>query len=104
MEHIVQFAIGIDDNAIVKKVSENAEKEIINDLKQQVANRIFESRSYYNKNVDPKTDPLSYFAKELVSSVIEDNKDAIIEKAAKHLADRLANTKKGKEILDNLKE
>ena len=104
MEHIVQFAIGIDDNAIVKRVSENAEREIINDLKQQVVNRIFESRSYYNKNADHKTDPLSYFARELVTSVIEENRDAIIEKASKYLADKIANTKKGKEILDNLKE
>lgn len=103
MEHIVQFAIGIDDNAIVKNVSENAEKEIINDLKQKVANRIFQ-HNYYNKNADPDRDPLTDFAKGIITSVIEDNKDVIIEKAAEHLAERLSKTKKGKEILDNLKE
>ena len=102
MEHIVQFAIGIDDNAIVKNVTENAEREIINDLKQQVVNRIFNSRNYYNKNADPKYDPLTDFAKGIITSVIEDNKDVIIEKAAEHLAERLSKTKKGKEILNNL--
>ena len=101
MEHIVQFAIGIDDNAIVKKVSENAEKEIINDLKQKVANRIFDC-GYYKKNADPDRDPLTDFAKGIITSVIEDNKDVIIEKASKHLAERLSKTKKGKEILNNL--
>lgn len=103
MEHIVQFAIGIDDDAIVKKVSENAEREIINDLKQKVANRIFQ-HNYYTKNADPDRDPLTDFAKKIITSVIEDNKDVIIEKAAEHLADKLARSKKGKEILDNLKE
>ena len=101
MEHIVQFAISIDDNAIVKKVTENAEREIINDLKQKVANRIFQ-HNYYNKNVDPDRDPLTGFAKTIITSVIEDNKDAIIEKAAEHLAKCLSKTKKGKEILSNL--
>lgn len=101
MEHIVQFAIGIDDNAIVKNVSENAEKEIINDLKQKVANRIFQ-RNYYSKNADPDRDPLTDFTKGIITFVIEDNKDVIIEKAAEHLAERLSKTKKGKEILNNL--
>ena len=101
MEHIVQFAIGIDDNAIVKKVTENAEREIIDDLKQKVANRVFQ-HNYYNKNVDPDRDPLSDFAKRIIASAIEDNKDVIIEKAAEHLAKCLAKTKKGKEILGNL--
>ena len=101
MEHIVQFAIGIDDNAIVKKVTENAEREIINDLRQKVANHIFQ-KSYYAKNADPDRDPLCDFAKRIIVSAIEDNKDAIIEKAAEHLAKNLAKSKKGKEILDNL--
>ena len=103
MEHIVQFAIGIDDNAIVKNVTENAEREIINDLKQKVANRIFQ-RNYYSKNADPDRDSLTDFAKGIITSVVEENKDAIIEKAAEHLAKCLAKSKKGKEILDNLKE
>ena len=35
MEHIIQFGIGVDDDAIVKKVSENAERQIINDLEKK---------------------------------------------------------------------
>lgn len=101
MEHIVQFAIGIDDDAIVKKVSENAEKEIIKELKQDVANKIFEAY-YWNKNADPKTDRLSNFSEHIVLSFLEENKEDIITKAAALLADRLARTKKGKEILNNL--
>ena len=88
MEHIVQFAVSIDDNAITARVSENAEKEIIKDLKQQVANKLFESR-YYRRNVDPKNDPLSEFAKEIVYAFLEENKNVIIENASKMLAEKL---------------
>lgn len=49
MEHIVQFAIGIDDDAIRERIVANAEKEIIKDLKQDVANKLFEAY-YYNGN------------------------------------------------------
>ena len=101
MEHIVQFAIGIDDDTIVKKVSENAEKEIIKNLQQQVSNKLFES-CYWNKDADPKRDPLSDYSKYLVENFLEQHKTEILEKAAAHLADKLARSKKGKEIFNNL--
>lgn len=102
MEHIVQFAIGIDDEAIVKIVNENAERVIINDLKQQVANKLFQ-RDYYRNNADPERDPLSTFAKGIVERFLVENKDIIIERAAEQLADKLARTKKAKEILNGIK-
>ena len=102
MEHIVQFAISIDDDTIVKRVTENAEKNITNDLKQQVANRMFE-RSYYQKNADPERDPLSNFSKNIIDNFFNENKEIIIEKAAELLADKLSRTKKAKEILNGIK-
>ena len=102
MEHIVQFAVSIDDNAITQYVTKNAEKEIIKDLKQQVANRLFESR-YYRSNADPERDPLSEWAKEeIIDAFLEKNKDKIISEAAKELAIKLARTKAGKAILEDL--
>ena len=76
MEHIVQFAIGIDDDAIVKKVSEHAEKEIIKNLEQQVANKIFQAY-YYSQNADPKHDKLSSFSERIVLNFLEENKEAL---------------------------
>lgn len=103
MEHIVQFAISIDDDTITNLVTENAEKEIIKDLKQQVTNKLFESRSYYKRNADPESgDPLSDYAQRIVEDLLEQHKEIILDKAAMHLADKLARSKKGKEILDNL--
>ena len=101
MEHIVQFAISIDDDAIVKIVSEKAEREIIKDLKQDVANKIF-MKDYYRQNADPKKDRLSVFSENIVREFFEENKEYIIDKAADKLADKLARSKKGKELLENL--
>jgi hypothetical protein len=101
MEHIVQFAIGIDDDAIRERIVANAEKEIIKDLKQDVANKLFEAY-YYNGNANPKKDPLSDYAKGIVEKFLEQHQEEILNKAAVHLADKLARTKKGKEILNNL--
>lgn len=101
MEHIVQFAIGIDDEAIVKRVTENAEREIIKNIQQQVTNRIF-SAYWSNANADPKTDRLSTFSEQIFLKFLEENKEDLLDKAAKLLAERLAKTKKGKEILGNL--
>ncbi len=103
MEHIVQFAVSIDDDAITQYVTKNAEKEIIKDLKQQVANRLFESR-YYRGNSDPERDPLNEWAKnEIINTFLDENKDKIISEAAKELAVKLARTKAGKAILEDLK-
>lgn len=99
MEHIVQFAIGIDDNAIREKVEANAEKEIIKSIKQDVANKLFNS---WYRNANPEKDPLSEFSKGIIEKFLEQHQEEILEKAAVHLADKLARTKKGKEILNNL--
>ena len=102
MEHIVQFAIGIDDNAIVKAVSENAEKEIIKDLQQQVTNILFRPKGYLKRDADPKIDPLSEFAQEIILEFFKENKDIIIENASKIITDKLARSKAYKAILGNL--
>ena len=103
MEHIVQFAVSIDDHAITEHVTKNAENEIIKDLKQQVTNKMFNSR-YYRCNADPEKDPLSEWAKkEIIDAFLENNKEQIISEAAKALAEKLARSKAGKSILENLK-
>lgn len=103
MEHIVQFAVDIDDERIVKKVEEYAVKEITNNLQQQVANKLFDSM-YYNTDARIERDPLSRFSESIIDSFFEKYKDIIIDKAAKRLADRLARTKVAKAILGDIED
>lgn len=100
MEHIVQFAIGIDDNRIVNLVEENASKQIIGELKQQVANRIF-SANYYGSNANPARDPLSDMSQRIVSDFLNDNKDVIVQRASEILADKMFRSKT---MRDKIKE
>lgn len=92
MEHVIQFAVGIDDDRIVNLVEANASKQIIGELKQQVANRIF-SANYYDKNADPSRDKLSEASVKIVSDFLKDNKDNIVERASEILADKMFKSK-----------
>lgn len=100
MEHIIQFAIGVDDDRIVKLVEDNASKQIIGDLKQQVANRIF-SAYYCGQNANPSRDKLSDLSVQIVSDFLKDNKDVIVERASELLADKMF---KSKTMRDKIKD
>ena len=100
MEHIVQFAVGIDDAAIKKHVEERAAAQIIGEIKQEIANKLFESR-YCTRNANPEKDPLSVFSERVILNFLEDKKDAIIQKAGELLAARLLRTKAAKSLIQN---
>lgn len=101
MEHIVQFAIGIDDEAIRKRVTESAEKQIIENIQANVEHIIFYSG--WNTNRVDKDAPKEW-VKELVREVIEANKDQIIEAAVAELAKNMAKTKAVKEAMAKVVE
>lgn len=97
MEHIVQFAIGIDDQTIAKRIEENAEKVILKEIKTMIADHIFENR--YGKHVG-----LSGRSAKMVEEWLDQHKQEIIDKAAEHLADKLARTKAVREMVQELKQ
>lgn len=97
MEHIVQFGIGIDDDAIVKKVSENAEQQIINALQLKVEKSIFTYGEYYCDR--DKITGVQPWAQAQFEAFLDEHKDEIIEMAAKQLADKLSRSKAVKEAV-----
>lgn len=103
MEHIVQFAINIDDDRIRKIIEETAEKQIIEEIKKEVERSIFQS--YYSGGIN-KGHLQMWATDKLINSIIEENKEQIIEQAVKSLADKLGRTKMAKEkladVLDGL--
>ena len=96
MEHIVQFAIGIDDEAIRKRITESAEKQITDNIQKDVERIIFNG-GWNTGNVD-KNSPKEW-VKDIVKDVIEANKDQIIEAAVVELAKNMAKTKAVKEAM-----
>ena len=98
MEHIVQFAIGIDDEAIVKRVTDSAEKQIVDGLKakyeSEIEHQIFKfERSGWGSSTKMVKAGLSDWVNELVIKLLEDNKEEIIERASEKLADKMSRTK-----------
>ena len=99
MEHIVQFAIGIDDDAIVKRIEERAEKQIIEDIKGRVESCIF-ATDYYGR----PENRLKHTAEKIFTDWLESHKDEIIQRASATLASNMLKTKAVKTAINNILE
>ena len=97
MEHIVQFAIGIDDAAITKRIEENAEKIITQNIQQKVERSIF--KFDYRGRVENR---LNDKAETVLINWLESHKDEIIKLASKALADKMIRTKAVKTAIDDV--
>lgn len=118
-EHILNFAISLEDDAIREAIYKKAEKEISSSIKKDILNAIFESSDYYNnytyRNGATITRPngdvalsdnsrLQGFAINLVKDILNENKEEIIKLAAHELADSFKRTKKWKEAAGKVLE
>lgn len=91
MEHIIQFGVNIDDDAIAKKVADLAAKEV----KEKIAEKT--RRGYYSSDnfIDEE------FRKE-IKNVIDANKDEIIDKAVTALMANMVKTKAVRTAIDDM--
>lgn len=94
MEHIVQFAIGIDDRAIQKRIEEYAYKDVLDKITTETMDTIFAHMNAYSRENMCKT-----MMEDALQSFLEERKDEIIDKAANMLADRFQRTKKYREAM-----
>ena len=93
MEHIVQFAIGIDDEAIRKRIEASAENQIIDSIKSDVTDQIFRKSNWKNET------QLHSWVKDIVVEAILEHKDDIIKSAAMELCEYMKRTKAVKEAV-----
>lgn len=97
MEHIVQFAIGFDDEGIRKRLEENAYNDILDKL-------VNEAKKGLSLNCS------EYYQRQRWESIVEgalhnyfdENKDAILDLAASKLAEYYKRTKAYKEKMSNV--
>lgn len=97
MEHIVQFGINIDDEAIKRAVMESGVKDIKAQIKQSIINKVFTAYPYGDAN--PVKDPLSAWVQKLVADTLAENRDAIVNQAAAVLAEKMAKSTKVREAV-----
>lgn len=98
MEHIVQFAIGIDDEAIRKRIEQTAENQIIDSIKSDVTDQIFRKSNWKNET------QLHSWVKDIVVEAILEHKDDIIKSAAMELCEYMKRTKAVREAVAGVVE
>lgn len=106
MQHIFNIAIDMDDKRIVNAVCERAESEILKKLEHDVEDTLFSHRGGWSSDRwNPnKRDGLSDILQDKFDEFLNKNRDDIIDRAEKYLAERLARSKKGRELLSDLEK
>ena len=96
---IINIPLQIDDEMINSVIAADYQAKIEQNLTKQVESAIKDrSRNCWSKTIN---DGLFYMAEEAVDKVISEHKEEIVDRAATKLAERLARTKKAKEIVEN---
>lgn len=90
MEHIVQFAIGIDDEAVTERVIAAATNELIKDVKSNIY-----KKGYYSSGF---TDTVE----NIIKTAVSEYKDEIVDRASEMLFNSIRHSKKYKEIVSNV--
>ncbi len=95
MEHLVQFAISVDDEKIKQTIENNVMKQVVNKLSEECLSEIADKDSNY-----------TYKTRQLVNDNIqrffEQNKDLIIFETSNKLAEKLVKTKAVREAVEKL--
>lgn len=94
MEHIVQFAINIDDKTIQNRIEEHAYTDVLDKITKEAVDSVFAHTSAYSREIMWKS-----LIGDALQSFLEERKDEIIDKAANMLADRFQRTKKYREAM-----
>lgn len=94
MEHIVQFAINIDDKTIQNRIEEHAYSDVLDKLTKNAVDSVFSHSSAYSRDIMWES-----LMGEALQSFLEERKNEIIDKAANMLADRFQRTKKYREAM-----
>lgn len=90
MEHIIQFGVNIDDDAIRREVVKLATREIIDDLKRECRKELGLTGNVYCP---------SEFVKKMVDEILADCRDQIVMEAADVLADKAPKQKWYREMM-----
>lgn len=98
MEHIVQFGINIDDEAIKMAIESSVMKQVANEIKTDCMRRLTgrENATHYDYS-----QKLKDMVNDNIQEFFNNNKTAIIEVASDKLADKLSKTKVVRDAICN---
>lgn len=96
MEHIMQFAINIDDKTIQKRLEDNAYDDVVERIYKEAIDNLEFPRKYVINGVKRCIDWDSVVS-ERIFRFLENHKDEIIDAAAEKLTKSIRNSKAFKE-------
>ena len=102
---IINIPLQIDDAAFEGKLKEEYESQVLERIEQRLDRALMDHDDSWGTRRSAKEglDKLvMYTVEKRVSDFLNENRDAIIEAAAKDLGNRLARSKRGKEILEEV--
>ena len=94
---IINIPLQIDEKVIEKQLSVDYEKKIENYIIGEITQALLNQCGYYGNKTE--TRGMTELVKQRIDLYLENMRDDIIEAAADRLADRLARTKKAKELI-----
>lgn len=97
MEHIVQFAISIDDDKIKRNIENGLEKQVTNKIKGDCMKALVGKKSITNCDYTQK---LKEMIDDNIQNFLAENKDEIIKIAADKLSEKLSRTKAVREAVN----
>lgn len=105
MEHIVQIAFDFDDERVRQTIENTVKKEVIDGIQTDITEALLHNFGSWNGAWNrSKENALVDLMRERTDDFLKENKDVILEAAAKNLSERLARSKKGKELLEGLEK
>ena len=102
MQNMFTFAVNIDDKSIAQQIEKNAYNDAVNQVKEDINAKLNMLRNRWGYSGDG--DVIIDIVKHEMDTFLEEHKEEIIESASKKLADKLARSKQGKALIDNLVE
>ena len=93
MIHNLQLAVDFDDEALKKRIAENAERQVIKTITDGVKKELF-GLDYYG---NPCSRDVAEWVHEQVGELLAANRESIIAQASSLLADRLYRSKNVRE-------
>lgn len=97
---IINIPLQIDEHKMEEVLQRDYEGKILSEIMNQVKKTLYDNASrYYGDRV---SDGMCVLIEKQIKSFLNEHKDEVIDNASKILAEKLARSKKGKEILGGL--
>lgn len=102
MQHVVTVAFDFDDKTVQKIIESGAEKKIIEEIKGMMLQKIYRSRSWGSRKIEPEYDPFSEWTESIIRELFNENREEIMNRAAKLVADSVKKSKYYKEGINDI--